>query len=515
LKNPKNTINLENNQKHNVNCDSECSITFNNKTLKSEKLMNFITNSWNKNKLTNEYTDENINFNSNSNTQNNRFFTENLEESEVLPRKDRMFLPKLDTKKYKKNLNRKKDKNFKLINSHIKNMQKTNNVKIDQINNSAEKIFSSSLNKDNSDLNHLNKYDQIQKINENYYDTIYSHYTNFSPLFLEDNKKYENLINDYILQDEKNKENKENKENTSVCLSPNSTISNDFTKTIYLKTQLKNETLSNLKESLNNKNNLALSTYGKFKPYDSKGLIFSMQSSYKKLALLNSSKIISKINLYNNNNNNYDKELNQKNFIEFNSKSLGIKLDKFLKKGINFNNTSLGFHGYKQINKKIKIIDQENMKYEKKAIENDFNQIKNNEVINKSIKNNENVNQESFNNNDCNYTNSNSNVEVPKNIYFSLKKQILKKIKEDEFFKNINCSDTNHDFFKSNNMEESLDEKIIKSKSIEFKGIRNLISNNTPFNKNNKVIGYNISNNPSVSLSKDKLSGNSFKRLKY
>lgn len=168
------------------------------------------------------------------------------------------------------------------------------------------------------------------KSSNKHFNTMYSQFTRYCPEFLGNSRKHESFIHNYLRQDfEKSSNNivKSNSQskNTPKVHSFKFDVSNfDPKSTNYNKSRSNNNNLINslsqdknyfagINTDCNSFNNSVYSKYGKFRPCENsnKGLIFSMQSSFKKLTLLsrnvNNSVKNFKSKLNNNNKNSFSK----------------------------------------------------------------------------------------------------------------------------------------------------------------------------------------------------------------
>lgn len=186
-----------------------------------------------------------------------------------------LILPILQGSKPKKLEDKHKHKNFNSV----------ENFPVLELDNN---LISEELTKKNAQTSKLlssNNIDyKIHNIDDNrrsrkYFDNLYAHFTNFSPVFLGNNKKYESLIQNYL-----------NEQHNNLIKGVRHHALHKIDITNFNKVNINFESNNkNAQENSNEKSasdNISLPNYGKFRPYDNKGLIFSMQSSYKKLGML-------------------------------------------------------------------------------------------------------------------------------------------------------------------------------------------------------------------------------------
>jgi len=335
------------------------------------------------------------------------------------------------------------------INKSLFTLSKNFKVNDKKMNSNTEvNLLEDNINSNNNYINKIiskkskNKNIKIKSsTNKKYVDTIYSHFTNFTPLFLGNNKRYDHLLKQYLIKEERNKainsisnifENNDLNKNQNRNISFDKSFNGDAT-------QDKDDVTNiHFNSNINNQNNIYLSTYGKFKAYDSKGHIFSMQSSYKKMSFMKHFKNKSQNIL--------------KSVVDTNSNNLGYKINQItnnLRKNFDYNSD---FSNENFINKKIKI----------------------KEILNESKPHEKECNYKLEKDHDKIYE-----KEINKILNYSLEK--LKKLRIQDEFKNLNTCDNN---LLKNSNEESFDDHIIKSKSLHFKGMANNMKKNYSFNKN-------------------------------
>jgi len=241
-----------------------------------------------------------INSNScSSNTYKNNlvFSLDKTKDSENHSNKSLMILPQLNP------IN---NSNFEAKDTKIKSLYKLSknyNNKEDSSNNLKSNLLTSN----NKETSHMN-----DKANKKYLNSIYSNFTSFSQVFLGNNKKYDDLIQKYLIQEDYKKKginnlvstynnrNKLTKSNDIFLDSKienlklkNSAINKDNNHNIINKSLSSADEGDSVSKDQNDagcKKDVCLSSFDNFRSKNSKGLIFSIQSSYKKLSLLNSSK---------------------------------------------------------------------------------------------------------------------------------------------------------------------------------------------------------------------------------